>query len=110
MFGKYKINLNEVYKLGIAAGIAELAYVLVVVLVMNYLSAFMNKNNGGILGVLCFLLLFVFSAAVSGLLVLGYPAYLALQNKYQSAILTVLITLLTLFTGFLAVLLVIIII
>ena len=75
------------------------------VLLMTTMDKFMNQNAGTGLAILSVLLLLVFSAAVSGVLVFGCPAYLALQKKYDQAILTLLVTLLTLFVGFILVLL-----
>lgn len=48
----------------------------------------------GIAGVTLMLFLMVFSAAVTGLLVFGYPAYLALHNKIKEALLILAFTLL----------------
>jgi len=105
MFHLKKTDKSEVYKKGIAAGIAEIAYILLVVIVMISIDKFMEQKANMGMSMLTVLLLLVFSAAVSGLLVFGYPAFMALQKKYHQAVLTLLITLLTLFLGFIIVLL-----
>ncbi len=105
MFNKNQINKKDVYKWGIGAGIAEIAYVILVVLLMNFLDAFMSQQAGGTLAILSVLLLLVFSAAISGFFVFGYPAYLFLQKKYRQAVLTILTTFLTILVAFVAVLL-----
>jgi uncharacterized membrane protein YbhN (UPF0104 family) len=105
MFHLKKNDKSEVFKTGIAAGVAEIAYVILVVIIMTSLDKYMQQNANMGVSMLAILLLLVFSAAVSGLLVFGYPSFLALQKKYHQAILTLLVTLLTLFLGFIIVLL-----
>ncbi len=110
MFGLFKKNdKKEICKWGIAGGVAEIIYVIFVVLAINYLGEFLPEPNE-LLGFLFGLLLFVFSVAVSGVLVFGYPAYLALQKKYKPAFWTLLATLLTILIGFIVVLLIILLI
>ncbi len=58
---------------------------------------FMNKSAGrpGFFGFFLILLLLVFSAAITGTLVFGFPAYLAVvKNKIKEAITTLAFTLL----------------
>lgn len=93
-----KINKKAIFKFGIAGGILEILYILLIAWVITNLDTIMNKANP-IIGILSFLLLFVFSAAVSGFFVLGYPVYLGLQKRVQEAFLTLLITILTLLVG-----------
>jgi hypothetical protein len=96
MFWFKKVEKKDIYKYGIGAGILEILYILLIAWVITSLDSVMNQTNPTI-SILSFLLLFVFSAAVSGFLVLGYPAYLGLQKRLQEAFLTLLITILTLF-------------
>lgn len=107
MFNKTKTNTKEIYKWGIGAGVIELAYIILVVLVMMGLDRFMRNENSGPLAMLLVLILLVLSAAISGIVVFGYPAYLALQKSYKEALLTLLTSLITIIIGFLLVLLVI---
>ena len=85
-------------KFGILGGILEVIYIVLVALFMQGAENWFS-GSGIFTGVLV-LTLFVFSAAISGLLVLGYPAYLALQKNYKEAILTVLISLMVIFILF----------
>ena len=112
MFGSKKINKSEIYKWGIGSGIAQLAYIILVVLVMMAMEEFMKENSasGGPLAMVLVLILLVFSATISGLIVLGYPAYLFLQKNYRQAICTLVTSLTTILLGFLVVLLVLFII
>lgn len=93
-----KNDKKEIYKYGIGGGILEILYILLVAWFINSMEKTTNEPEP-IIGIMSVLLLFVFSAAVSGFLVLGYPAYLGLQNKLQEAFLTLLTTILTLFAG-----------
>ncbi|MEX0616370.1 MAG: hypothetical protein WD231_00990 [Candidatus Woykebacteria bacterium] len=57
---------------------------------------FIEKGNmePGYIGVFLILVLFVFSAAITGSLVFGLPVYLALNNKIKEALATLSYTLL----------------
>ncbi len=105
MFNKNKIEKKEIYKWGIGAGIAEVAYIIAVVFLIGFLDEFMSNQSGGVLAIFSVLLLLVFSAGISGFFVFGYPAYLFLQKKYKQAVLTVLTTFITLLVAFVLVLL-----
>lgn len=107
MFSSKKVNKSLIYKKGIGAGVAEIIYIILLVLLMTFLDRFMSKSASGALAMLSVLILFVFSAAVSGFFIFAYPIYLALEKKYQQAILTLLTTLLTLLAGCVIVLVVI---
>lgn len=89
---KEKIN---VWKMGILGGLAESIYCGLVAsglwISSNFNNAKMNELATGVL----VLMLLVFSVAVSGILVFGYPMYLAIEKKYKEAFQTVGITLLT---------------
>ena len=90
---KQKINDSAVMKFGFLGGIAEAVYVFLVVSLMQILDSSVSKPENPIVVGMLVLLLLVFSAAVSGILVFGYPAYLALQKKYAEALATVIVTL-----------------
>ncbi len=93
MFKKQKINESEVLKFGFLGGIAEAAYVLMVASLITALGKFFPQQPKGIAGPALVLLLLVFSAAVSGILVFGYPVYLAFQKRFAESLMTVVITL-----------------
>ncbi len=61
----------------------------------------------GFLGVVLMLVFLVFSVAVSGAIVFGYPAYLALNNRIKEALLLLVYTLLYIL-GFVIVIVIII--
>ncbi|MFA5070596.1 MAG: hypothetical protein WC528_04925 [Patescibacteria group bacterium] len=85
-------------KFGILGGVLEVVYIVLVVFFMQGMEKWFS-GSGAFTGVLVLTLL-VFSAAVSGLLVLGYPVYLALQKNYKEAIFTLLISLAVIFILF----------
>ncbi len=109
MFKSKKLNKAEIYKWGIGTGIAQLAYIVLVVLIIMAMDQIMKETAayGGPLAMLLVLILLVFSAAISGLMIFAYPAYLFLQKNYKQAVCTVLTSLATILIGFLLVLLVI---
>jgi hypothetical protein len=109
MFKSKKLNKAKIYKWGISAGIGQLIYIVLVVLIIMALDQIMKETAayGGPLAMLLVLILLVFSAAISGLIVFGYPAYLFLQKNYKQAVCTVLTSLATILIGFLFVLLVV---
>lgn len=96
MFKKQKINESEVLRFGFLGGIAEAIYILLIASLITVISNVMPHDPPGIAGPLLVLLLFVFSAAVSGILVCGYPIYLAFQKRFPEALMTGVITLVTL--------------
>ena len=61
-----------------------------VVIYCGLISLLFNGNfqpaSPAILTSVVVLLIFVFSAAITGLLVFGYPTYLALQKKFKAAL------------------------
>lgn len=89
---KQKINEAEVLKFGFLGGLTEAAYIFLVVLLMTVLDKVMPRPPHLMVGFMV-LTLFVFSAAVSGVLVLGYPAYLAFQKRFLEALMTAITTL-----------------
>jgi uncharacterized membrane protein YbhN (UPF0104 family) len=86
---------KEILKWGILGAIAEIIYIVLIAAVLFNMGNVLPAPPA-ILGIALFLIIFVFSAAVSGLFVLGYPFYLFAQKKIKEAILTFLITLSTL--------------
>ena len=95
MLGKQKVNDSEVLKFGFLGGMAEAVYVFLVASVITVLDKVMAPPPTGLVGPMFVLLLLVFSAGVSGILVFGYPAFLALQNRFSEGLMTALTTLVT---------------
>lgn len=88
---------------GFLGGIGQALYCFVVVLFITTLDSAMPRTGNPVFGMLMFLLLFVFSAGVSGIMVFGYPAYLASQKRYVEALLTAVTTLVTIMLTFILV-------
>lgn len=86
---------KEDYRIyGLAGGIVEAIYCFfIATLVMSLNNVLAGPT---VFNFLLMLLIIVFSVAVSGILIFGYPLYLALKKQYQEAIFTVLISLVTL--------------
>lgn len=91
---KQKINESEVMKFGFLGGIFQASYIFLVVLAMSVLDRAMPHPPQIMAGFMV-LSLFVFSVAVSGVLVFGYPAYLGFQKRYAEALMTLVTTLVT---------------
>lgn len=82
---------------GVLAGLGEGVYIaLVSLFMMTAGNRWFSNGETPTLTFAMFLLLFVFSAGLSGLIVFGYPVYLVSQRKFREAILTVAMTLITL--------------
>lgn len=86
---------NKSLKFGIMGGLLEVIYIVLVALFMQNSEKWFS--GPGVFGIIFMLTIFVLSAALSGLLVLGYPVYLALQKNFKEAILTVLASLAVIF-------------
>ncbi len=61
-------------------------YIILIVLLINVLQQFSSKPDNTILIPIAMLLLFVFSAALTGFLVFGKPVMLYLEGKKKSAV------------------------
>ncbi len=83
-----KDNKKEIWQWGLLGGLAEGIYIALIALLFTSLNRLAPMTVGVIWPFLFFLTLFVLSVAVSGLLVLGRPIFLALKNEYQKALLT----------------------
>lgn len=86
----------KAYKLGVLAAVAETVYVLLVVFGMSQLAEKSASQPDKIWMPIIFLLTLVFSVAVSGVVVFGYPVYLLINKEVGLAVKTVLLTLLSL--------------
>lgn len=103
MLRKTKVNESEVMRYGFLGGIGQALYCFMVVLFINTLDSAMPHGMNPIFGLLMFLLLFVFSAGISSIIVFGYPTFLAFQKRYVEALLTAVTTLVTLMIVFMLV-------
>ena len=99
MFWSKEINKKEIIKWGAGGALGEIAYVLVVVLLLNELGGSMPQVPQ-ILGMVIMLMLLVFSVALSGLFVFGYPAYLVYQRRIKEALATLLVTFISFIAAF----------
>lgn len=104
-FNKEQINQKEMIKWGIGGALAEIIYVLIIVGLFSVLDKVL-ATPPQFTGFLFMLLLFVFSAGISGLFVFGMPAYLALQKKYTEAIVMIFVTFATLFASLILILII----
>lgn len=92
-----KISSKDL-KIGILSGLGQGIYCLLIGwLFLNLEKIFGAVDTPSILLPAIFLLIFVFSAVISGLIVLGYPGYLAVQKQYRQAVQILIVTLLTIF-------------
>jgi hypothetical protein len=76
------------YLVGLTQGLSVAVYIALFALVVIAMQD-MKPQPAEVLGVIVSLLLFVVSALVCGLLVLGYPIVLALRGKIQRAVWTI---------------------
>ncbi|MBU1036690.1 hypothetical protein KKF32_01475 [Patescibacteria group bacterium] len=89
---------TQILKYSIGGAILEIIYCVLVALFMLSMENIADKP-GGILTIVAMLLLLVFSAALSGFLIFGYPLYLVTQKEYRLAIISLVISLVTLMIG-----------
>lgn len=96
---KKKIDQNTVVKYGVLAGLSQVFYTGTMVFVMNNMGKYfqVREVEFNLLASVLFLLIFLFSVIISGLIMLGGPGYLILQKKYHEAALTLLVSLVALF-------------
>ncbi len=88
---------DDVARWGIAAGIAQAAYIILAVYSLNVLNDLMRQSLGVVsFGFILFLLFFVFSAVLTAAFVFGRPTFLLLEKKIKEAVLTLLVTVVTL--------------
>jgi hypothetical protein len=104
-FNKEQVSQKEIIRWGIGGAVAEIVYVLLIVGLFSVLEKIL-ATPPQFIGFLFMLLLFVFSAGISGLFVFGMPLYLALQKKYTEAISMIFVTFATLFASLILILLI----
>src|SRR3989344_2684944 len=79
------LEKEKPYTIGLCQALGVTIYCVLIALFFNFMTK--NTNQPGLLGFLAMLLIFVFSAAVTGSLVFGYPAYLAIvKNRIKDAL------------------------
>jgi hypothetical protein len=100
-FRKDKI---KIWKMGILAGLAVAVYCGLITLLIWFGGDFLSDKMSQVMGSLFGLILLVFSVAISGVLVFGYPLFLAVEKKYKQAFQAIGVTLLTIFVVLLVVL------
>lgn len=89
-----KKKTDNYWQYGIGSGIFVAIYCFFIAVLMLLADGFFAGPT--VIGFLLLLIIMVLSAAVSGLLIFGYPLYLALQKQYQEAIFTLLLSITTL--------------
>lgn len=77
--------MNSILRRAAVNSIGTLAYIVLVVLLISYMQRFSGEKDNIIIPV-AMLLLFVCSAAITGLLVLGKPAMLYMDGKKSDAV------------------------
>lgn len=78
-----KLSLSLI---GFLQALGVTLYASLVSALIHFLSSFLKDKPDNILGIALMLSLLVFSAAVSGSIVFGYPAYLALNQRAKEAL------------------------
>lgn len=91
-----KSAAKEIWQWGLLGGVAQGLYIFLVANFFQLLRGIFPKDPA-LWAPIIMLTFFVFSAAVSGLLVLGRPIFLVVRKDYKEAILTVLVSLGVLF-------------
>ena len=94
-----KIDQNTIIKYGVLAGLTQSLFTVAIVFIIINIGSYFEARSTefDFLGPVLMLIIFVFSATVSGLIILGAPGYLAMQKKIHEAALTLLVSLATLF-------------
>lgn len=88
-------NKQNLYKIAVLGAILEGLYCIFIAWLLPELGRFFGKGENS-LQIVIFLLVLVFSVALSGFLVLGYPVYLAIMQQYKAAIISITVSLSTL--------------
>jgi magnesium-transporting ATPase (P-type) len=92
-----KQDINKAIGFGVLGGLGQVLYCTLVVSFFNAAEKIFPPLVGSQLtGALFMLILFVFSVGTTGLIVFGYPAYLAFQKQFKPAILAAVSALVTL--------------
>ncbi|MDD4607255.1 MAG: hypothetical protein PHS07_02905 [Patescibacteria group bacterium] len=79
------MNITKIFPQSFLCALGTTAYIILVSLIMNKGEQIFGQTDG-VAGPIAFLLLFVFSAALTGSLVLGKPVLLYLDGKKKESI------------------------
>jgi len=109
MAALFQKKQENYWMFGLSAALIEAVYCFFIAVLMNFLNTIII-GPGDIITFLLLLIIMVFSAALSGFLIFGYPIYLVFKKQYQEAIYTILISIVTLVIVALIVILLILII
>ena len=71
---------------GFLTGVLVVEYCILVALLILNMDTFFSSSDNSILAIVLMLILLVISAAITGVLVFGYPAYLFINKKFVEAI------------------------
>ena len=86
---------NKAYTIAVGGGILEALYCFFIAWLLPKLGEILGQGKS-VLNPLLMLLTLVFSVALSGFLLFGYPIYLASQKQYSLAFSSVAVSLITL--------------
>lgn len=84
---------KDVWQWGLLGGLGQGIYIMLVATFFQVMEKYSSVVGRPIFGALVMLTLLVFSATVSGLLVLGRPLILAMRKDYKEAGLTLAVSL-----------------
>ncbi|MFA5029585.1 MAG: hypothetical protein WC518_02410 [Patescibacteria group bacterium] len=89
MFKHKKNEEGEVIRRSVVCGFLETLFIIVISLFLLAAGTLFPVGAGGVLaGFMAFLILLVLGVAVSGILIFGYPAYLAHNHQYREALIS----------------------
>ncbi|TRZ64102.1 MAG: hypothetical protein D4Q79_02330 [Spirochaetia bacterium] len=77
---------KTIIKYAFIHAVGAAAYIALIATLLSYASKIFGPANNSILGAMAFLLVFVISAAIMGLLILGKPAFWYLDGLKREAI------------------------
>jgi len=80
------MNLQKPVPLSLLHALAVIAYIVIVVFIINSMGPVFEDQSDDFWTPVLFLMLFVVSAAITGTLVLGRPAYLYFNDQKKESI------------------------
>ncbi|MFH1597975.1 MAG: hypothetical protein ABIB97_02805 [Patescibacteria group bacterium] len=96
-----EISTKKMTEIAIGAGTLEFIYIMLIAsFILGMEGVFYYKNFPEVVFFGMWLILLVISAAISGVLVMGYPAYLIYIKKIREGVYTFIVTLITLLVYF----------
>jgi hypothetical protein len=83
---KRKIDREDLIKFGAISGLLEVVYIVLVAGFFLFAESLFPVDSGSaVIGIVAVLILLVFSAGVSAVLIFGLPFYFMIQSKYEEA-------------------------